>query len=367
MKKIALAGYYGFDNAGDEAILAAIISSLRQRIDEEVEITVLSANPARTEKLYNVSAVDRFSLIEIITVFYQADLLLLGGGSLLQDTTSQRSLLYYLGLVYLAHKINLSVVCYAQGVGPITSRLGKSLVPKVLNSAARLTVRDEESKELLVKLGVRKPIEVTVDPVFNLSLVSEERKQEIITAESLELKPPVIGVSVRHWTAESNDYLSVLAGVLDRINHKLEGGILFLPLHYPHDLTASRKVKEQMETETKLLTGKYHPREIAGLFGECELVIGVRLHSLIFAAVNYVPLVGISYDPKVDSLLKRLDLRSAGRVTDLSATELYNQVLDIWQNRGQAEEKLRRKAVEMQQIAYDDIDSVRKLLKDRSD
>lgn len=367
MKKIALAGYYGFDNAGDEAILAAIISSLRHRIDEEVEITVLSADPARTEKLYNVSAVDRFSLVGIITVFYQVDLLLLGGGSLLQDTTSQRSLLYYLGLVYLAHKINLAVVCYAQGVGPITSRLGEALVPKVLNSAARLTVRDEESKDLLIKLGVRKPVRVTVDPVFNLSLVSKKRRQEIITAESLDLDSPVIGVSVRHWTAESNDYLAVLAEVLDRLNHRLEGDILFLPLHYPHDLAASRKVKEQMETAAQLLVGKYHPREIASLFGECELVIGVRLHSLIFAAINYVPLVGISYDPKVDSLLKRLDLKPAGRVTDLSAAELYNQVLDVWQNQDQVEEKLKRKAVEMQQIAYADIDSVRELLKDRSD
>ncbi|MBM7624158.1 polysaccharide pyruvyl transferase CsaB [Sporohalobacter salinus] len=367
MKKIALVGYYGFDNAGDEAILAAIISSLRRRIDEELEITVLSASPDKTEELYNASAINRFNLIEVITTFRQADLLLLGGGSLLQDATSQRSLLYYLGLIYLAQKLSLPVIFYAQGVGPITSDLGRALVPKVLNSVDRLTVRDQESKDLLLNLGVKKEVRVTVDPVFNLSTVSKERCEEIITQENLELQSQVIGVSVRYWEEESNNYLSTLAEVLDQINHELKADILFLPLHYPHDLSASRDVRRQMETETKLLEGEYHPREIAGLFEKCDLVVGVRLHSLIFAAVNHIPLVGISYDPKVDNLLHRLNLTPAGRVKDLSASELYNQILDVWQNQNQAEENLRKKVSKMRQISCKDIDLVQNLLLNRSD
>lgn len=53
---------------------------------------------------------------------------------------------------------------------------------------------------------------------------------------------------------------------------------------------------------------------------KCDLVIGMRLHSLIYAASQYVPPVGISYDPKIDQFLLRLDSEPAGNTDTLMAT-----------------------------------------------
>ena len=41
------------------------------------------------------------------------------------------------------------------------------------------------------------------------------------------------------------------------------------------------------------------------LSAKCQLTIGMRLHALIFSTLTSVPHIGLSYDQKVESLLKR--------------------------------------------------------------
>ena len=95
MSKILISGYYGFANAGDEAMLTAIIESLRQ-VEKNVELTVLSGNPEDTAAKHQVCSVYRFNPLGIIRAMKDSELIISGGGSLLQDVTSKRSLLYYL-------------------------------------------------------------------------------------------------------------------------------------------------------------------------------------------------------------------------------------------------------------------------------
>ncbi|SDC83630.1 MULTISPECIES: polysaccharide pyruvyl transferase CsaB [unclassified Candidatus Frackibacter] len=367
MKKIALVGYYGFDNAGDEAILAAIIASLKE-YEANLEITVLSANPDKTAKEYGVKAINRFQLNAVIETLRDVDLFLVGGGSLLQDVTSQKSILYYLGLIYLAQRIAVPVIFYAQGVGPIIRRLSRFLIPRVLNNLNAITVRDQQSKELLLGLGVKEEVRVTADPVFTLPLPSDNEIKRIIDNENLESNKEVIGVSVRHW--QDNHYLATLATALDQINEELGMQILFLPLHHPEDLAASQKVMAQMETakaDKQVLAGNYHPQQIVGLFKEVDLLIGVRLHSLIFAAINHTPLVGISYDPKVDSFLARLGLKAAGKTDDLDASNLHKRVLKAWKKREQLEQHLKVRVDELEQLAKENTEIAWRLLTNRSD
>ena len=51
--KIVLSGYYGFSNAGDEAMLYSILRSLTMTIDNP-EITVISGHPEVPEQQFNV-------------------------------------------------------------------------------------------------------------------------------------------------------------------------------------------------------------------------------------------------------------------------------------------------------------------------
>ena len=49
MSNIVISGYYGFGNAGDEAMLAAMIEALSD-LDPHLNIIVLSGNPEDTRR-----------------------------------------------------------------------------------------------------------------------------------------------------------------------------------------------------------------------------------------------------------------------------------------------------------------------------
>ena len=144
MSKILISGYYGFANAGDEAMLTAIIESLRQ-VEKNVELTVLSGNPEDTAAKHQVCSVYRFNPLGIIRAMKDSELIISGGGSLLQDVTSKRSLLYYLSIIGLGKFFGKKVMLFAQGIGPIRAKWARKLTSLVCNEADLITVRDSES------------------------------------------------------------------------------------------------------------------------------------------------------------------------------------------------------------------------------
>lgn len=127
--KLVISGYYGFGNAGDEAMLAAILEAILDVIPN-AEITVISGNPKDTMDKHGVKAISRLSPLPIIKALKGCDLLISGGGSLLQDVTSDRSLYYYLSIIRMAKWFNRPVMLYAQGIGPLLRERAKKLWPK---------------------------------------------------------------------------------------------------------------------------------------------------------------------------------------------------------------------------------------------
>jgi polysaccharide pyruvyl transferase WcaK-like protein len=167
--RIAVSGYYGFKNAGDDAILMALVTTIRA-LAPGAEITVLSHSPAETRQLYGVRAINRWNPFGIIWTLLRSDLLLSGGGGLLQDVTGVRSICYYLVVVALALAVGKPVVYYAQGVGPVRTRFGRWLTRIVSNRVDLITVRDQASRDDLLAMGIcRPPLVVTADPVLALN------------------------------------------------------------------------------------------------------------------------------------------------------------------------------------------------------
>ncbi|MGI5880614.1 MAG: polysaccharide pyruvyl transferase CsaB [Syntrophomonadaceae bacterium] len=300
--KVILSGYYGFDNAGDEALLSAITSSLHQ-LQPGVEITVLSGNPQKTTRLYGLKAVHYMNPLRLISELGQADLLISGGGSIFQDITSARSLPYYISVVALAKLLRKPVIFYAQGVGPINRPLSKWLMRKIANRVELITLRDEESRQLLLRLGVNRPeIRVTADPVFSLKPDEEDfAAVEPIIAGLQDPNQPIIGVSVRQWEPLQG-YQQQLARTLDELNAR-GYQILFIPMAYPDDIDESRQVAKFMTGPYQIVEQNLSSQQHLALISRLYLMVGMRLHALIFAASRGVPFAGISYDPKVDAFL----------------------------------------------------------------
>ncbi|GAB6138188.1 polysaccharide pyruvyl transferase CsaB [Halanaerobaculum tunisiense] len=361
MPQVVLSGYYGFNNAGDEAILAALISGLQREVDD-VELVVLSADPEWTSQVHGVRAVARYNLGAISNLFRRTDLLISGGGSLLQDVTSRRTIPYYLGVIKLAHLLQVPVFCCGQGIGPITSYWNRKLVQRILNQVAAITVRDQASRSLLQELGVRAEIQLTADPVFTLQPVSQARQEEILAKEGVTLTSPVIGVAPRAW--QENTYLSELAKLLDQLHNQLQAEILFIPLQYPADREMSYQLQGLMTNSARIITGNYTPRELLSLVEEVDLLVGVRLHSLIFAALMGAIPAGISYDPKVDHFLERVGLEPVGEIDSLGVQAAHSQIISLWEQKKELKATLQKKTSHLAGLAQQNLEISLRLLSD---
>ncbi len=191
--KVLISGYYGFYNIGDEAILKSIIEALRNE-DPNIDIVVLSNDVEYTKSTYKVNAINRWKLNDIYKELLKCDGLISGGGSLFQDVTSSRSILYYTGIIWLAKLAKKPIFIYAQGVGPIEKKSNRKIVGKFFNKVDYITLRDKESKLLLNSIGVRKDIEIVPDPVMGFNIENYEFKIDKYFTNN-----DYITVSIRDW------------------------------------------------------------------------------------------------------------------------------------------------------------------------
>jgi polysaccharide pyruvyl transferase CsaB len=312
MTRLLISGFYGMGNTGDEAVLAALVQLFWEQ-EPGIGITVLSGDPEGTRRDHGVAALPRYRPAAILAALRRCDLFVSGGGSLLQDVTSVRSLLYYLAVILLARLARRPAVVLAQGIGPIRRPALRRLTGRILQGVARITVRDGDSAIELQRMGVGAgsgpAVTVTADPVFALRPSPAERAQAVL--EPFAGPRPWVGVSVRPWPG-IEARLSSLGEALRAVD-EAGGSLLFLPLQPEADRPFCCRLAEEVGMGA-VLAGCPSPAEWLALVARLDRVVAMRLHALIFAASAGVPCLGLSYDPKVDSLLARLDLTPAAHI-----------------------------------------------------
>lgn len=330
-KKLLLSGYFGFDNSGDDAILKSMVDNLK-KTDEDFILTALSKDPEKTKRDYKINSVNRFSLKEVYKAMKETDCFIFGGGSLLQDITSNRSLYYYLGLLTLARLLKKQVFVFANGVGPIDSKFNRWLTKGVLNKIDYITLRDKSSNMFTKYLGVtNENLTITADPVFLLDSSPDERANEILSSQGIELGENVIGISIRNWQ-ESPNLTREIANFCDTLIDE-DIDILIVPMHYPYDVEYSETIKIMSKNKRiHLLENKYEVEDIISIFKKCKLVLAMRLHALIYSAKANVPIVGLIYDPKVTGLIEELSISEYLKVEELTAEDLRKKYDSCMEN-----------------------------------
>jgi len=353
MYKVVISGYYGFNNAGDESILTSIVGNLKKAI-EDLEITVLSVHPQSTAKRHSVHAIDRKNIREIYRAIRDCDVLISGGGSLLQDITSRRSILYYLGIMMIGIFLRKKVFIYSQGIGPINRRLNRLMVRWVLNRVHCITVRDEKSKKELEELGVCvPPIYVTADPVITLPKGDLSVGRRILEEEGLckDVDKPLIGFALRGWQ-KNERFKQVICKAADSLVRQYGANIVFIPFHYGEDMQILEEIEKEMENEAIFVKNRYDVQTLLGIVGNLDLLIGVRLHSLIFAAIMNTPMIAVSYDPKIDSFMKSLGLEVFCSIDDLEVDRLLEAVEQKWDCYKQEKEMLSTRVQALQKRVH---------------
>ncbi|MCP1186965.1 polysaccharide pyruvyl transferase CsaB [Paenibacillus sp. 1781tsa1] len=357
-QKLVISGYYGFHNSGDEAVLKSILTALEeesQRSNVTIEPIVLSGDPEWTTSMYGVRSVNRMKLKEVREALKESDGLISGGGSLLQDATGLKSIPYYLGVIKLAQMLKKPTFIYAQGIGPVNRKIFNPMIKSVFKGCTYVSVRDEQSADYLRGLGLQwNQIHVVPDPVMGLPLPETKVKSgagavsandtfqanRVEAASGAHTKLPVIGISVRFWESDRKELTAIAAG-LKKLCSKRAVHLRFLPFHLPVDEQASRFLMEMLGdvtskgSEISIAQDLTDPQLMLEEVSKCDLVIGMRLHSLIYAASQYVPPVGISYDPKIDQFLLRLDSEPAGDTSSLDGDKLAKTVVGLLDQRSQ--------------------------------
>lgn len=348
MPKIVISGYFGFENAGDEAILSAMIQALQQKIPA-VRLVVLSARPKLTASRYGVKAIKRYAYREIWSELKQADLFISGGGGLLQDVTSSRTIPYYLSLIALARFLKVRTMFYAQGIGPINGHIGRALTAFFAPKVDLLTVRDRLSAKELIDLGVNEEkIVVTADPVLALQKAGNGR--EILKQLGVKQEKPLLGVALRSWNCPI-DYENILFKVLKK--QETEWQIVLLPFHFPADYEFLAAFREKLGGDTVVLDKPCSPAEYLAVTAELDLVLGMRLHSLILAFRAAVPFIGLSYDPKVSRFLSVSGGQPGLALNDLTEEKLLSLLTETCDRRKEiaADLKARGLVLEKQALA----------------
>lgn len=348
--RVVMSGYYGFSNAGDDAILEAIKQAIHEASDD-VAVTVLSNDPELTRKQYGMDAIPRFRVCKVFSALRRSDALLSGGGSLLQDTTSTRSLLYYLSVIRCAQWLGKPVMLYANGIGPVRRPANRRRVKKVVERATLVTLRDHSSARELADMGVsRRDLRVTADPVFHLSPAPVERGQQLLQTAGLTPGAPFVAVSVRDWP-NTGDFCRELARLCDHLRRAHGMEVLFLLMQPSRDRAAARQVQGLMKEPSFLLDEPCTPRELMSVLGQARLCLAMRLHTLIFAARMAVPSMGLVYDPKVDSYLQELELPAAGHVDSFDGDEAIRRADAMMADYDTVLARLRQKSAQLTQAA----------------
>lgn len=318
----AVSGYYGFHNNGDDALLMALTEDIKKE-KPNARIVVLSNRPKETRAIYRVDAISRVNMFKLSGVFKKTKVLLSGGGSLLQDETSSKSLWYYLFIIRLAKWKRLKVMQFANGFGPVTKKANRKLTAKTINKCVDvITLRDSASKTEMENIGVTKPILVTSDPAMLLCGITKKELIKLFVNEGIENKE-YISVSVREWKKNAPDFEKEVGLALKAFAEENDVNVVFVPMQYPNDVEISSKIAAFIGKRAFVPKKQISIRQAIGIVGNAKLNAAMRLHAMIYSVSEGVKTVALRYDPKIDGFMKYVGLDGICNVETVTEAELY--------------------------------------------
>ncbi|MBQ9246098.1 polysaccharide pyruvyl transferase CsaB [bacterium] len=335
-KKICISGYYGFDNFGDETILNVLVQNLKQ-FKQVSDITVFSSNPQKTATGLDVKSIKSFDIKSVIKEIAASDCLISGGGSLLQDKTSAKSLIYYLLLIVIAQLFKKKTIIFAQGIGPINNKFLNYLTINVLKRASYITVRDNNSLNLLKRNGIN--AQICSDPVWNINIPNTEKKDKI-------------GIQLRNFSTVTENFLEELAICINKFYSDKE--ICLLSLQNSQDIEVLNKFKNYLlninpNINITLIENTANEKVINDI-AQMNTIIAMRYHACLIAIKAGVKLLPINYDIKVETLSKDFGLNYINMDSEtehtfcnfISSDTKYNQekINNLYFNFKELEEKL---------------------------
>lgn len=319
---VLICGAYGKGNAGDDAILKSIVRQMKH-IDQDMPIYVLSHNPIQTRQRYYVGAVYAFNPFGCWHIMRHTKLFLSGGGSLIQDKTSTRSLWYYLWCIRLAKLAGNRVLMYGCGIGPVDGIRNRRMAAKIMNrSVDAITLREDMSLEELRDMGVTKPdIHITADPALLLQPGEDGAVESFLQSMGLNPDGAYALYVLRPWDGFDQKKQSICEAI-KRIEARHGLTPVFFALEPERDIAPCREVADLLGENSVLISAPKDEKLLIGMMRKMRVVVSMRLHTLIFASSVGARLAAISYDPKVTGFMRYIGQKHCLAFDDVTAERL---------------------------------------------
>ena len=360
---IVISGYYGYDNSGDDIMLKSIVDNLREK-RKGLNFTVLSYKPKETKAKFGVDAVYRFNLLKVFFLLRKANVLITGGGNLIQDETSTQSLFYYLWVINAARWFGAKNMLYSKGIGPIKRASNIKRVKKTLESVDMIALRELGSLDTLNEMGIVHPfVRVTADAAFALPPVSAD--DEFL--KGLGLRKPYFCVSLRSWMNNPPNLEIEIAKFADYVHAEFGYQVAFISMMIAQDKEISERVIANMKYPALLVEPDpdniNHGRMVLGM---ADFTLCMRLHGVIFAVENGVPSIALAYGPKVRQLMELMELNWHMPVEEVNYETLVSYANEIHENKEAISKKIYESANKLRDLAARNADYLIELLERQS-
>lgn len=315
---ILLSGYFGAMNIGDEAILYSTLSELTA---PNTKITVESVDPELTVRKHDVDAIPLLSREPItwLTMICEVDELVIGGGGLLEPKNTGK----YLLMVLLASIFNTTVSWYCVGVSPTENWIDRWAYRAIIDNSDYTSVRDNGSKKDLERSGVKSHISVIPDPAL---------KSDYLPTSQTDISGSYIAVVVRNCNWQPLN-INRLSEALDTVVEETSEQILLVPFEDRYeDWNVIDKLQAAMNEDTEIYSGNISVGTMNDVMANAELVIGMRLHSIILAAANGVNFITLSYSEKCDRIAAQLGDKSPYNCSSFDQQEFVSTALERYHN-----------------------------------
>ena len=358
---VVICGAYGRGNAGDDAILEAILQEMRS-IDPDMPITVLTKDPKATRLTYRVRTAGRMDVGTWKKAMRHAGLYINGGGSLIQDVTSRRSLWFYLHNIQAAHKAGCKVQMYGCGIGPVLREQHRKLAASVLNASVDvITLREPDSLKELQSMGVTKPeILLTADPALTLPAASEDEIDSVLLRAGIPPHGKYLCFALRNWKG-FEDKAPLFAQAAKYAYETYSLTPVFAAVEKHLDPVAGRLAAAGLDIPHYFLDDAGSAGTIIGALSRMQAVVSMRLHALIFAAGQGIPLAGVVYDPKVSAFLRYIGQENFLDLDALTADAL-KAMIDRMVSSPISPEEQAAAVQKLRQIEQVNVDTARRLL-----
>ena len=287
-QKIVICGYYGHENFGDEAILRVILSKIKKQ-NPEAKILILSPK--------NIFSATRD--------MSGADVFIFGGGSILQNSTSDGSLFCYLAIIGASNLLCKRKIMLANGLGPFIQRkiplkILLSAIKRVINCFDFISVRDFDSQKTLNKLLPHRKIHLVPDPAL---ILFQNINQKLTNApKAYPEKDFFVYIPHANSLKKSQINTNQLAESLKNLSQKRNLRIKIVVLNEKEDLPLAYEISVRI-SDVQMVTPK-NEEEAANDFLGAKFVISSRYHGSLLAAALGKATLSVSTDPKMQALCK---------------------------------------------------------------